>query len=86
NIVDDLPASWQDVITAMAAEFGAPPPRRAPRWLLRLAAPYAASFAAGASMRVCNAKAKTELGWNPAFPTYHEGIEAMASSTETTGN
>lgn len=86
NIVDDLPATWQDVITAMAAVFGAPPPRHAPRWLLRLAAPYVASFAVDASMRVSNAKAKTELGWGPAFPTYHEGVEAMVSSTETTGS
>jgi nucleoside-diphosphate-sugar epimerase len=79
NLVDDLPATWQEVFTAMARAFGTPPPRRAPRWLFRLAAPYVASFAVDTSMRVANAKAKAELGWRPAFPTYRDGIRAMVA-------
>jgi nucleoside-diphosphate-sugar epimerase len=79
NVVDDRPASWEEVFTAMAKAFGAPPPRRLAGWLLRLFAPYVASFVVGASMRVSNAKAKAELGWRPRFPTYNEGIRAMAS-------
>jgi nucleoside-diphosphate-sugar epimerase len=79
NVVDDLPAIWQEVYTAMAAAFGAPPPRRLPRWLFRLAAPYVASFAVDTSMRVSNAKAKAELGWQPTFPTYRDGIRAAAT-------
>jgi nucleoside-diphosphate-sugar epimerase len=78
NVVDDLPAGWQEVYTAMAAALGAPPPRRLPRWLLRLAAPYLASFVVGTSMHVANAKARTELGWRPTYPTYRAGIRAMA--------
>jgi len=80
NLVDDLPATWQEVYTAMAAAFGAPPPRKVPRWLFRLLAPYVASFAVDTSMRVVNAKARTELGWQPRFPTYHDGIRAMAGA------
>ena len=76
NIVDDLPASWREVFTAMADALGAPRPRSVPGWLLRLLAPYVASFAC-LSMRVSNAKAKRELGWAPAFATYREGVEAM---------
>jgi nucleoside-diphosphate-sugar epimerase len=79
NVVDDQPASWLEVITAMAKAFGAPPPRRLPGFVLRLLAPYVASFVVGASMHVSNAKAKAELGWHPAFPTYHEGIHAMVA-------
>jgi nucleoside-diphosphate-sugar epimerase len=79
NLVDDQPASWQEVFRAMAKAFGAPPPRRLPGLVLRLLAPYVASFVVGASMHVSNAKAKAELGWRPAFPTYHEGIQAMVS-------
>ncbi len=81
NVVDDRPASWQEMYTAMATAFGAPPPHRLPRWLLRMAAPYVASFVLGAVLRASNAKAKAELGWRPAFPTYVEGIRAMASPT-----
>jgi nucleoside-diphosphate-sugar epimerase len=79
NLVDDRPATWQEVGTALAGAFGTPPPRRLPAWLLRLAAPYVASFAVDTSMRVSNAKAKAELGWQPAFPTYHDGITAAAT-------
>jgi nucleoside-diphosphate-sugar epimerase len=79
NVVDDQPASWLDVFTAMAKAFGAPRPRRLPGLVLRLFAPSVASFVVGASMHVSNAKAKAELGWRPTFPTYHEGIHAMVS-------
>ena len=83
NIVDDLAASWQEVFTAMAAAFGAPPPRRLPGWVLQIAAPYVASVVTGTSMRVANTKAKNELGWRPQFPTYRQGIQAMAGLTPT---
>jgi nucleoside-diphosphate-sugar epimerase len=81
NIVDDSPATWQEVFTAMAAGFRVPRPYRLPAWLVRLIAPYVAAFAVDTSMRVSNAKAKNELGWQPRFPTYHEGIAAMISGT-----
>jgi nucleoside-diphosphate-sugar epimerase len=79
NVVDDRPATWQELFTTMAAAVGAPPPRQLPRWLTRLIAPYAARVAIDTSMRVSNAKAKNELAWQPRFTTYCEGIAAMAS-------
>ena len=79
NVVDDQPATWREVITTMAQEFGAPSPRRLPHWLLRLMAPYIARVAADTSMRVSNQKARRELGWQPRFRNYHEGIGAMVS-------
>jgi nucleoside-diphosphate-sugar epimerase len=80
NIVDDLPASWREVFSAMADAFNMPRPWNVPGWLMRLFAPYAASFAIDTSMRVSNSKARTELGWAPEYPTYREGIQAMASA------
>jgi nucleoside-diphosphate-sugar epimerase len=80
NIVDDRPATWQEVFTAMAQGFGTPPPRRIPGWLMRLIAPYIASVVVDTSMRVSNAKARSELGWQPQFRTYHDGIAAMVSA------
>jgi nucleoside-diphosphate-sugar epimerase len=78
NIVDDLPATWEELYTAMADQLGAPRPRKVPRWVMRLIAPYVTTFGFDTSMRVSNAKAKADLGWAPVYPTYRDGIRAMA--------
>jgi hypothetical protein len=33
------------------------------------------------SMRVSNEKAKSELGWSPAVPTYREGIPLVVKAS-----
>jgi nucleoside-diphosphate-sugar epimerase len=81
NIVDDRAVSWQELFTAMAAGFHYAPPRKLPRWLMRVIAPYAAKVAIDTSMRISNAKAKRELHWQPRFPTYREGVDAMVAAT-----
>jgi nucleoside-diphosphate-sugar epimerase len=68
----------------MAKAFGAPAPRRIPRWLVRLLAPNLAAFAFDTNLRVSNAKAKDELGWQPRFSTYREGIAAIAAEAPST--
>ena len=80
NVVDDEPCSWRRMITATAEAFGTPAPRSVPGWVLRLAAPYAASLVLDTSMRVSNAKAKAQLDWKPASPSYREGLGALVTS------
>ena len=67
NVVDDAPAPVSEWLPALAASLGAPPPRRLPGWLVRLAGgPQAYSMMTrvrGAS----NAKARRELGWVPRY-------------------
>jgi nucleoside-diphosphate-sugar epimerase len=77
NIVDDQPASWSEMFTAMATAVGAPAPRALPAGLIRLAAPYVAAIVLDTTLRVSNAKAKAELGWKPEYPTLKEGLCAM---------
>lgn len=77
NVVDDEPCSWARMIQETAEAFGTPAPRALPGWVLRLAAPYAASLVLDTAMRVSNAKAKQALGWQPAYPTYREGVRAL---------
>jgi nucleoside-diphosphate-sugar epimerase len=72
NIVDDEPVRWADYLDALAAELGARRPWRVPTWMLR-PIPYLGVIMT-TSMRVSNAKAKRELGWAPAVPTYRDGI------------
>jgi nucleoside-diphosphate-sugar epimerase len=80
NVVDDQPATFEQMFTAMAEAIGAPRPWKLPRWLLSLVAPYMVSFGMDTHMRVSNEKASTELGWRPRYPSYREGVAAMARS------
>ncbi|MFI7283788.1 NAD-dependent epimerase/dehydratase family protein [Micromonospora chersina] len=79
NIVDDESVRWGDYLDTLAAAFGARRPWRVPSWMLR-PIPYAHAMMT-TSMRVSNAKAKRELGWAPAVPTYREGIPLVARAS-----
>lgn len=76
NVVDDRPASWADFVGEVARLTGNPPPRSVPLTLARLAMPYAAHFMARVRLPVVNGKARAQLGWAPAHPTFREGLAA----------
>lgn len=75
NICDDEPAPPQDVTAYAANLLGVAPP---PEVALKDAnlSPMAQRFYAE-SKRVSNARAKSELGWRPLYPTYREGLAAI---------
>jgi nucleoside-diphosphate-sugar epimerase len=79
NLADDLPASQNAVIEEACRLLGAEPP---PLRSLDEAglAPKARAFY-NENRRVANGKAKRVLGWQPAFPTYREGLCAVFRST-----
>jgi nucleoside-diphosphate-sugar epimerase len=81
NVVDDQPVRWREFIDTLAHAIGAPPPRTMPGWLLGLA-PYAAAIMTS-TLRASNAKAKAELDWEPATPTYREGIARIGDTITT---
>jgi nucleoside-diphosphate-sugar epimerase len=78
NIVDDEPVTWRDYLSRLAEVLGAPRPWRLPAWIFRLVAPYAAVVLTS-RFPTSNAKARRELGWQPAYPTYREGLATLAS-------
>ena len=80
NVADDEPAPPQDVIAYAAALLGADPPPEEPFDEARLS-PMAASFFMD-EKRVLNAKAKWLLGFRPAYPSYREGLKALAAAGE----
>jgi len=82
NVVDDRPASWSEMFTATAEAFDAPPPRALPGGLIRIAAPYVATMVLDTAMRVSNAKAKSELGWQPAYPSFRDGLAAIRAQVK----
>lgn len=75
NLCDDEPAPNSDVIAYAAELLGLPVPPEVPLGEAQLS-PAALRFYAE-SKRVSNARAKAELAWRPAYPTYREGLRAV---------
>jgi nucleoside-diphosphate-sugar epimerase len=74
NIVDDEPAPVREWLPALAAMLGAKPPRRVPAWLGRLVAGAHLVTMMNEVRAGSNAKAKRELGWQPAHSTWRRGF------------
>ena len=74
HVVDDEPIRFYDFValTADALEVGKP--RRIPAAVARLAAGADPVKAVVRSARSSNAKIKSELGWQPRWPTAREGV------------
>jgi nucleoside-diphosphate-sugar epimerase len=73
-IVDDEPAPVREWLPALAAALGAPPPRRVPRWVGRLAAGAPMTMMLTEARGASNARTKTALGWAPRWPSWREGF------------
>jgi nucleoside-diphosphate-sugar epimerase len=76
NVVDDEPAAVAEWLPAVAAQIGAKKPMRVPRFVGRL---FAGEFGVAlmTEMRgASNAKAKRELEWRPAHPSWRQGLAA----------
>jgi nucleoside-diphosphate-sugar epimerase len=80
NVADDEAAPPQDVIAYAAALLGLEPPPEEPFEGATLS-PMAREFYAD-NKRVSIAKAKADLGFTPAYPTYREGLRALAEAGE----
>jgi nucleoside-diphosphate-sugar epimerase len=76
NVVDDDPAPVAEWLPALAQMLGAKKPMRVPRFVGRL---FAGEVGAGMMTEVrgaSNAKAKRELAWRPAHPSWRQGFAA----------
>jgi nucleoside-diphosphate-sugar epimerase len=82
NIVDDEPAPASEWLPVLAAAAGAKPPRHVPRWVARMVAGEALTAMMTEFPGASNAKAKRELGWSPAYPTWREGFAATLRGAE----
>jgi len=78
NVADDEPAPPQDVIEYAAKLIGAPLPPEIPFEKADLS-PMARSFYEG-NKRIRNDKIKQVLGVNLKYPTYREGLRALAGA------
>jgi nucleoside-diphosphate-sugar epimerase len=76
QIVDDDPAPVSEWLPALAAAVGARPPRRVPAWVARLAGGAHGVVLMTEVRGASNAKARRELGWRPAWPSWRQGFRA----------
>ncbi|MGP3969947.1 NAD-dependent epimerase/dehydratase family protein [Streptomyces sp. 6N223] len=75
NIVDDEPAPASEWLPYLAKCAGAKPPRRLPAWLARLLAGEMLVGMMTEGRGFSNAKAKRELGWEPAYRSWRQGFK-----------
>ncbi|HUO54403.1 MAG TPA: SDR family oxidoreductase [Rhodoblastus sp.] len=80
NVTDDEPAPPQDVVTLAAEKLGVEPPPETPFEETPLT-PMQRSFY-GENKRVSNRRMKALLDFDLAYPTFREGIDALAASGE----
>jgi nucleoside-diphosphate-sugar epimerase len=76
NVVDDDPAAVAEWLPALAEQLGAKRPRRVPRIIGRLFAGEAGVMMMTELRGASNAKAKRELAWRPAHPSWRQGLTA----------
>ena len=74
NIVDDEPVPVREWLPVVASALDAKPPRRVPRWLGRVAAGEMARVMMTEVRGASNAKAKRELGWQPRYASWRQGL------------
>jgi nucleoside-diphosphate-sugar epimerase len=76
NVVDDDPAPVAVWLPALAQTLGAKKPMRVPRFIGRLFAGEAGVVMMTELRGASNAKAKRELTWRPAHPSWRQGFAA----------
>ena len=74
NVVDDDPARVAEWLPALAQQLGAKQPMRVPRFIGRLFAGEAGVVMMTEVRGASNAKAKRELRWQPAHPSWRQGF------------
>ncbi len=80
NVTDDEPAPMTEWVPVFAQAAGAKPPRRVPVWLARFVAGKDVSNFAVELRGASNEKAKRELGWHPAHPSWRTGFAESLSA------
>jgi nucleoside-diphosphate-sugar epimerase len=81
NVVGDVPAPASEWMPFAADLLGAKRPRTVPPTLARLAAGSFMTYLMCEQPAVSNARAKSELGWMPAHPDWHDGLREVLGKT-----
>jgi nucleoside-diphosphate-sugar epimerase len=82
NIVDDDPAAVREWLPYLAECLGAKAPMNIPAWAGKLAAGELVVAMMTEARGAANAKARRELDWAPAYPSWRDGFPVWAKSAE----
>ena len=77
NIVDDDPAPVAEWLPTLTRMLSGKKPRRLPPFVVRLVAGEFGVLMMTEARGASNAKAKRELGWSPAHPSWRQGFAAV---------
>lgn len=77
NVVDDVPAPTSEWVPLVAQLVGAKPPHRVPEVLARVGAGKFLAYLMCDQPAVSNQRARTELGWSPRYPDWHDALPAV---------
>jgi 2-alkyl-3-oxoalkanoate reductase len=77
NVADDVPAPASEWMPFVAVLMGVKPPRRVPEALVRVGAGKFLAYLLCEQPAVSSQRARTELGWSPRYPDWHEGLTAV---------
>ena len=85
HIVDDEPVTGAAFFRTFADLLDAPEPRRVPAWLARFFIGKINAEGFTSPMPTTNERAKAELGWEPAYPTYRDGLQQVVETWRNDG-
>ncbi len=83
NVCDEEPAPPQDVVAFAAGLLGLEPPPEEPYEGAEMSEMAQGFYADNRRVRID--KLKRETGWRPLYPTYREGLRALAAAGEGRG-
>jgi len=76
-VVDDEPVRWRDLFAFVARKAGGPRPRYLPPAVARFVTGAVSADLLTTSLRCRNGKLKRQLGWQPRFPNYRDGLSGL---------
>jgi len=74
DVVDDEPVALREWVPATASMVGAKPPRHLPVWLAKLVGGDGVALMTVEAPATSSARAKADLRWKPAYPSWREGL------------
>lgn len=85
HVVDDEPASVAAFLRTFAKLLDAPEPGRVPAWLARFVLGEPTVELLTSPTPTTNEKAKRDLDWEPAYPTYRDGLDRVVETWRADG-